>query len=551
MLSLEVEGNTMEGFDPISAGVLSILPPLLALALALLTKEVYSSLAAGVFSGLLVYEIGLKGFTVGALIAAFTDIPRIMAAQISGNGALILFLALLGSLTVVIAIAGGSRAYAEWVTRHVKNAKIAQLMTAILGVLIFVDDYFNCLTVGTVMRPVTDKFGVSREKLAWIIDSTAAPICIIAPVSSWAVAVSGYLGDNGFSTFISSIPYNFYALFTLVFIIFIILSQRDFGAMRDAELAAQNARDNREERRLANLPTVVAESDDLPKGELNEFKGLSISDRGRVTDLVIPIVVLIAGSILGMMYAGGYFNGVSFSQAIGEDPVTGLCIGVCFAIVVAGFMFIPRKLMNLDGFVRGLSEGSRSVIGAIIILVLAWSLGGTCRHLLSTGKFVSGQLDGIGVSLVFFPAVLFVVAAFMAFAMGTSWGTFALLLPIALGMFPADSPLYLVAIGAVLGGSVYGDHISPISDTTILSSTGADCDHISHVFTQIPYATLVMVISVISSLIASFTETPWIALGAGLVLLFVSVPLLSRVQFGNPKGRLVKNMVAAYERINN
>ena len=451
-----------------------------------------------------------------------------------------------------------SRAYGEWVATHIKNAKMAQILTAVLGIIIFVDDYFNCLTVGAVMRPVTDRFKISHEKLAWIIDSTAAPICIIAPVSSWAVAVGGYLGEGGFTTFVQSIPYNFYALLTIVFVFFMCATKKDFGPMRVAEAEFQDEGAKQDippkdsaleamatvglsDREAAdtlppfNMETVVAERDELDEAAqtaVEEFKGIAISERGRVFDLIVPIVVLIIFSILGMLYAGGFFKGVDFATAVGENPVFGLCIGVCVSLVVAAIMFLPRKLMTLSGYMEGISEGVRSMVGAIMILVLAWSLGGTCRYLLGTGEFVSGFLNSIGVGLALLPAVIFVVAAFIGFAMGTSWGTIALILPIVIGVFPADNPLFLVAIGATLGGAVYGDHVSPISDTTILSSAGAQCNHLRHVATQLPYASVVAVICLVGYLIAGFTGNPWISLAVGAVLMVAAVLVLNKSRYG-------------------
>lgn len=551
----------MEGFDLISAGVWSIVPPILALGLALITKEVYSSLAIGVFTGMVIYQFTLNGAGFEQLVDSFTMVPQMMAEQIAGNGALLLFLALLGALVVVIAAAGGSRAYAEWVSTHIKNAKMAQVLTALLGIIIFVDDYFNCLTVGAVMRPVTDRFNISREKLAWIIDSTAAPICIIAPVSSWAVAVGGYLGEGGFTTFVQSIPYNFYALLTIVFVFFMCFSNRDFGPMRQAEADAHKSADQQQRipspdsaleavstARLdgaaegdplpAKIETIVAERDELEdaaKAAVEEFKGMTISDKGRVFDLIVPIIVLIVFSILGMLYAGGFFQGVDFSTAVGENPVFGLCIGVCVALVVSAGMFLPRKLMTLSGYMEGISEGVRSMVGAIMILVLAWSLGGTCRYLLGTGEFVSGFLNSIGVGLELLPAVIFLVAAFIGFAMGTSWGTIALILPIVIGVFPVEGPLFLVAVGATLGGAVYGDHVSPISDTTILSSAGAQCNHLRHVATQLPYASVVAVICFAGYVVAGFTGNPWISLAGGAVVMILAVLVLNRSKYGAAK----------------
>ena len=541
----------MEGFVLLDTGAWSLVPPLLALALALITKEVYSSLLIGIVSGLLIYQFSLAGVGLEQTIDGLCLLPNIFIEQISANAGLILFLALLGALTMLITKAGGSIAYAKWAVKRIKNPRVASIATALLGVIIFVDDYFNCLTVGSVMRPVTDRFKICREKLAWIIDSTAAPICIIVPVSSWAVAVGGYLGEDGFNTFVASIPYNFYALLTIFFVFFMLFLQKDFGPMAAAQADAEgrippegSALEAVSLARIAdkaqvdlegapNIPTVVTEEgdiDDAAAGAIEEYKGLNISERGTIWDLIVPILVLIVFSILGMMYMGGFFSGVDFATAVGENPVMGLCIGACVALVVAACMFLPRKLMNLGGFVEAMSEGVRSMIGAIMILVLAWSLGGCCRYLLGTGEFVSGFLNGLGVGLDLLPAVIFVVAAFIGFAMGTSWGTIALILPIIIGVFADDDPLFLVAVGAALAGAVYGDHISPISDTTILSSAGAKCNHLRHVATQIPYATLVMIVCSVGYIIAGFTKNPWISLALGVVLIVIAVLVLVRME---------------------
>ena len=549
-----------EAFELISTGAWSIVPPLLALALALITKEVYSSLTIGVFVGMVIYQFTLNGVGVDQLVTAFTDVPNAMALQIADNGALLLFLALLGALTVVIATAGGSRAYAEWVSTHIKNARAAQVLIGLLGIIIFVDDYFNCLTVGAVMRPVTDRFHVSHEKLAWIIDSTAAPVCIIAPVSSWAVAVGGYLGDDGFSTFVQSIPYNFYALLTIFFVFFMLITNKnDYGPMRAAEEEAKSSEGAAAEggkllEKLSsmglsdqaeadpddhtNLESVVTEQADIEQSAsaaIDEYKGLDISEKGKVYDLIVPILVLIFFSILGMMYTGGFFEGVDFATAVGENPVGGLCIGATVALCVAGAMFLPRGLTTLSGFVESVSEGVRSMVGAIMILVLAWSLGGCCRYMLGTGDFVSSFLNSLGVSLAILPCIIFLVAGFIGFAMGTSWGTIALILPIVVGVFNEGDPLFLVAVGATLAGAVYGDHISPISDTTILSSAGAKCNHLRHVATQLPYATTVMVVCFVCYIVAGFTGNPWISLVLGAVLIVVAVKILHKSNIGVKK----------------
>ena len=551
----------MEGFVLLDTGAWSLVPPLLALALALITKEVYSSLLIGIVSGLLIYQFSLAGVGLEQTIDGLCLLPNIFIEQISANAGLILFLALLGALTMLITKAGGSIAYAKWAVKRIKNPRIASIATALLGVIIFVDDYFNCLTVGSVMRPVTDRFKICREKLAWIIDSTAAPICIIVPVSSWAVAVGGYLGEDGFNTFVASIPYNFYALLTIVFVFFMCATNKDFGPMRVAEAEYQHEGSKQDippkdsaleamatvglsDREAAdtlppfNMETVVAERDELDEAAqtaVEEFKGIAISEKGRVFDLIVPIVVLIIFSILGMLYAGGFFKGVDFATAVGENPVGGLCIGATVALCVAGAMFLPRGLTTLSGFVESVSEGVRSMVGAIMILVLAWSLGGCCRYMLGTGDFVSSFLNSLGVSLAILPCIIFLVAGFIGFAMGTSWGTIALILPIVVGVFNEGDPLFLVAVGATLAGAVYGDHISPISDTTILSSAGAKCNHLRHVATQLPYATTVMVVCFVCYIVAGFTGNPWISLVLGAVLIVVAVKILHKSNIGVKK----------------
>ena len=542
------------------SSALSLLPPVVAIVLALNTKEVYTSLLVGIATGALLYANGNLEL---ALTTLFFNEDGGMVSKLSdsSNVGILVFLVMLGILVALMNKAGGSAAFGRWASTHIHTRAGAQFATLLLGILIFVDDYFNCLTVGAVMRPVTDRFNISHEKLAWIIDSTAAPICIIAPVSSWAVAVGGYLGEGGFTTFVQSIPYNFYALLTIVFVFFMCATKKDFGPMRVAE--AEVAQPSDKQHRIPpkdsalesmstvgisdphaadqlplNMDTVIAEEDELDEAAqiaVEEFKGMSISDKGRVFDLIVPIVVLIIFSILGMLYAGGFFQGVDFATAVGENPVFGLCIGVCVALVVTAAMFLPRKLMTLSGYMDGVAEGVRSMVGAIMILVLAWSLGGTCRYLLGTGEFVSGFLNSIGVGLALLPAVIFIVAAFIGFAMGTSWGTIALILPIVIGVFPAQDPLFLVAIGATLGGAVYGDHVSPISDTTILSSAGAQCNHLRHVATQLPYASVVAAVCIVGYIVAGFTGSPWIALVVGAVMMIAAILVLNRSKYGAVK----------------
>ena len=491
--------DTDMGLEMIEAGWLSILPPLIAILLALKTKEVYSSLFAGVISGMVIYCIK----TEKSLLEALRYVLDMMAYKIGDNGYMILFLALLGSVVVVVTMAGGSRAYGRWASTKLKSKTSAKLATALLGVLIFIDDYFNCLTVGTVMRPITDKHKIAREKLAYLIDSTAAPICIIAPISSWAVAVASEVGgDVGLGAFMQTIPYNLYALLTLSMVIFICLTDFDFGPMKKAVEEANNQT-----------------FDDVE--EEKELEGIQISPKGTVYDLLIPMIALITCSILGMAYVGGFFSGTDFVTAIGENPTAGLTLGAFAALVVALVMYIPRKLVKFRDFMTGVSTGVKFMVSAIMILVLAWSLSGVCREMIGTGEFVSGLVKNSDISLSLLPAIIFVVAAFLSFSMGTAWGTFGILIPIVsmICVGSEGAEILIPALGATLAGSVYGDHCSPISDTTILSSTGAKCEHIRHVETQIPYATMVAAISFVGYLIAGFVRNPWITLVCSLAML--------------------------------
>lgn len=497
----------MEGFELIQAGWYSILPPLIAITLALITKEVFSSLLVGIFSGMLIYSLQ----TGGGLLQAVTMVPQMMAEQIGGNGFMILFLSLLGALVVVVTMSGGSGAYGEYAARKIKSPVGAKLFTGLLGCLIFIDDYFNCLTVGTVMRPVTDKFGISREKLAYLIDATAAPVCIIAPISSWAVAVAGYMGEtDGFAAFLKAIPYNLYAFLTLTMVLMLCLTNRDFGPMKKVQEKTDKA--------------FGSHTDAEESGV--DFDGIPISDKGRVSDLVIPILVLIALSILSMAYVGGFFDGVPFTTAIGENPTFGLTLGAFGALLLCAVLYLPRRLMTFREFMDGITRGVKSMVPAIMILVFAWSLSGVCRYMLGTGDFVSSVVEASGVSLSLLPAFVFLIAAFLSFAMGTAWGTFGILLPIIIAICSGEHGMaYLyVSMGATLAGSVFGDHCSPISDTTILSSTGARCDHLSHVSTQIPYALFVAVICFIGYLLGGFVKNPFI-------MLAVCIPLLIAVFF--------------------
>ena len=490
----------------IETGWVSILPPLIAIALALLTKEVYSSLFLGVLSGMVIYVVAAGE----PFMAVFSHIFDMMAQKIAENSYMIIFLALLWAVITLVGKSGGTSAYGRWAEKKLKNKRATLLTTALLGVLIFIDDGFNCLTIGTVMRPVYDRQRISREKLAYIIDATAAPICIIAPVSSWAVAVASEVRDtNGFNTLLSTIPYTPYALLTILMVVFVAVTGLDFGKMKKAEERAQAEGNEAADEDEQNSPQ---------------------NSKGRVFDLVLPILVLIVCAILGMAYVGGFFEGVPFSEAIGANPTAGLSLGAFAGLVTAFILYIPRKIIKPKEFVGSIVSGVGSIVPPMLILILSWSLGGVCRELIGTGEFISGFIASSKVPLQSLPFLVFVIAAVMSFSMGTSWGTFGLLIPIVtmICSSTAGSELLIPTLGATLAGSVYGDHCSPISDTTILASTGAQCEHIRHVETQIPYATLTAIVCAVGYLIIGFTNTPWIGLLVGAALLIGSMLVLHK-----------------------
>ena len=490
----------------IETGWISILPPLIAIALALITKEVYSALFLGLLSGMIIYVVAAKE----PFVAIFSHLFDMMAAKIADNSYMIIFLALLWAVITLIGKSGGMVAYGRWAERKLKSRRVTRLATALLGVLIFIDDGFNCLTIGTVMRPIYDRQRISREKLAYIIDATAAPVCIIAPVSSWAVAVASEVSDvNGFHVFLSTIPYNLYALLTILMVVFVCVTGLDFGKMKIAEQRA------------------LREGNGKASGDAGKTQE---QGKGKVMDLVAPILVLIVCAILGMAYVGGFFHGVPFSEAIGENPTAGLSLGAFAGLVTAFGLYIPRKIVGPKEFVESIVGGISSIVPPMLILILSWSLGGVCREMIGTGQFISGFVSSANLPLQLLPFLVFVIAAVMSFSMGTSWGTFGMLIPIVTMICSATggSDILIPALGATLAGAVYGDHCSPISDTTILASTGAQCPHIRHVETQIPYATLVAVVCAVGYLIIGFTHTPWIGLGIGSILLTGSMLILSR-----------------------
>ena len=489
----------------IETGLVSILPPLIAIALALITKEVYSSLFLGVLSGMFIYVIAAHE----PFFAVFRHLFDMMAAKLADNSYMIIFLGLLWAVITLVGKSGGTAAYGRWAQSKLKSKRSTRLATALLGVLIFIDDGFNCLTIGTVMRPVYDRQRISREKLAYIIDATAAPICIIAPVSSWAVAVASEVSPtNGFNVFLSTIPYNLYAILTIIMVLFICITGKDFGKMKKAE---------------AEVGTREYE---VSADENSEEE----NPKGRVMDLVLPIIVLIICAIIGMAYVGGFFSGVPFSEAIGYYPTAGLSLGAFAALVTAFVMYIPRKIMDAKTFMKSIVGGIGSIVPPMLILILSWTLGGVCREMIGTGEFISGFVANSNISLSLLPFIVFVIATLMSFSMGTSWGTFGILIPIVTMICSASGGSYILvpALGATLAGSVYGDHCSPISDTTILASTGAQCEHIRHVETQFPYATLVAAVCAIGYLIIGLTNTAWIGLCVGVLVLISALLVLSK-----------------------
>ena len=496
----------------------SLLPPVIAIGLALITKEVYSSLFIGILTGGIVYAVSTASGFEGMFTTVIQD-GLIANLADSYNVGILVFLVVLGVIVVLMNKAGGSRAYGEWAAAHIKSRKGAALSTFLLGVLIFVDDYFNCLTVGSVMRPVTDKHKVSRAKLAYLIDATAAPICIIAPISSWAAAVSGTVeGVNGISLFISTIPYNLYALLTILMVIFLAVSDMDYGPMKKHELNAQNGD-------LFTTRNKVYEDDDQPT-----------HTRGKVIDLILPVAVLIVLCVLGMIYTGGFFSGTDFVDAFANcDAAYGLSLGSVAALIVVMIYFMLRKVLTFTECMDSVAAGFKQMVPAILILTFAWTLKTMTNHL-EAGVFVSGLVKSATAISILLPLILFVVAIGLAFATGTSWGTFGILIPIVTSVFSTElanvaetgeiPQMVIVCISACLAGAVCGDHCSPISDTTIMASTGAQCDHVNHVSTQLPYAMTVAAVCAVGYLISGFIQNVFVVLGISMVLMLGTLFLI-------------------------
>ena len=492
----------------------ALIPPIIAIALALITKEVYSSLFVGILSGALLYS----NFSVWGMVTNTVDV-MIGKVSDSWNVGILIFLVLLGMMVSLINKAGGSAAYGRWASKHIKTRAGAIMSTGLLGVLIFIDDYFNRLTVGSVMRPVTDKHNVSRAKLSYIIDATAAPACIIAPNSSWAAAVSSVAPEGeGLSLFIQSVPYNLYALLTLFTVFAMAIMKLDFGKMR---LHEQNAM-------KGDLYTTEAR----PYADMKEEDG---NTRGKVIDLVLPIASLIVSCILTMVYTGGFFDVESgaylnFIDAFsGSDASVGLVLGAALALAFTMVLYFPRRVITFKQFADSFVEGFKAMVPAILILTFAWTLSGVTSQLGATvcvAEFVRTSASALA---NFLPAIVFLIAIGLAFATGTSWGTFGVLLPIVCAVFPSGE-LMVIAVSACLAGAVCGDHCSPISDTTIMASTGGHCDHINHVSTQLPYALMVAGVSFVGYILAGFVQNAWIVLPVSLAIQFAVLMIIRMLQ---------------------
>ena len=495
----------------------ALVPPIIAIVLALITKEVYSSLFIGILAGGLIYSnFNFEKTVVHVFKEGFID-----SVADSSNIGIIIFLVLLGALVAMMNKTGGSAAFGRWAAKHIKTTLGAQLATIALGVLIFIDDYFNCLTVGSVMRPVTDAKKISREKLSYLIDATAAPVCIIAPISSWAAAVAGFAkgagAESGMFLFVRAIPFNFYALLTIVMMIFIAVSKFDYGPMKKFEAQAR-------------MGKAIEEIDAKKSDEIRE------NSKGKVIDLIIPVVFLIVACVIGMIYSGGFFTEgeegyKDFIAAFsGSDASVGLVYGSFVTIIFAVIYFLCRRVISFKDCMEAIPEGFKAMVPAILILVCAWTLK-TMTDSLGAKIFISQLVEGSAGSFqMFLPAIIFAIAVGLSFATGTSWGTFGILIPIVLSVFSGSSGnITIIAISACMAGAVCGVHCSPMSDTTIMASAGAECNHINHVSTQLPYALTVAGVSFVSYIIAGFVQNAWIALPIAIVLMLGTLFVLKAV----------------------
>ena len=487
----------------------ALIPPVVAIALALITKEVYSSLFLGILVGGILYS----GFSFEGTVTHIFQGGIISVLSDSYNVGILIFLVILGAMVCMMNKAGGSAAFGRWASKRIKTRVGAELATIVLGVLIFIDDYFNCLTVGSVMRPVTDKHHVSRAKLAYLIDATAAPVCIIAPISSWAAAVSGFVeGEDGLSIFVRAIPYNFYALLTIVMMVGMVLIKTEFGSMRVHEVNA--------------LKGDLYTTEGRPYADA-EKEG-RVNPRGRVIDLVIPIVCLVVCCVIGMIYTGGFFSGTDFVTSFSQsDASVGLTLGSSFALVLTVAFYMVRKVLSFKDCMDSIPEGFKAMVPAILILVFAWSLKSMTDSLGAAAFVENAMRSAAGGLMNILPAIIFLVGCGLAFATGTSWGTFGILIPIVVAVFEGSDPeLMIISISACMAGAVCGDHCSPISDTTIMASAGAQCDHVNHVSTQLPYAMLAAAVSFVTYLVAGFVKTAWIALPVGIVLMVATLMVI-------------------------
>ncbi|MEE1224495.1 MAG: Na+/H+ antiporter NhaC family protein [Clostridia bacterium] len=493
----------------------ALVPPLVAIALALITKEVYSSLFIGIVLG------GLLSANWNPIGTLDNVLNEGLIAAVSGTAGIFIFLVILGAIVALVNKAGGSAAFGRWAQVHIKSRVGAALATFVLGVLIFIDDYFNCLTVGSVMRPVTDRHNISRAKLAFIIDATAAPICMIAPVSSWAAAVSEFTKGTGYSgieLFVRAIPYNFYSLLMITFVIAITLMKFDFGPMKLHEFNAMTKGD---------LFTSGKE-------EFSSDEGDKENPKGKVIDLILPIIVLVVLSVIGLIYVGGFFDGADFVTAFGDtDATVGLPWGAIVALLVTIIYLIARRVITFKEAMECIPKGFIAMVPAILILTFATALK-NMTGLLGAAEFVEMLMDSAAAGLAnFLPAIIFLVACVLAFSTGTSWGTFGILIPIVTAIFDPTSELLIIGVSACLAGAVCGDHCSPISDTTIMSSAGSQSNHINHVSTQLPYAITVALVSFVVYLLAAFIQNAFVLLPTGIVLMVAVLFVIKQVTKNN------------------
>lgn len=516
-----VLGADKAKFEPaLFSTVWALVPPVVAIALALITKEVYSSLFIGILVGAVLYgQMDVER----TIMHAFGDGEYGFVSVISDsyNVGILIFLVILGTIVALMNKAGGSAAFGQWASEHIKSRVGAQLATILLGVLIFIDDYFNCLTVGSVMRPVTDKHKISRAKLAYLIDATAAPVCIIAPISSWAAAVSGFVkGEDGLTLFVKAIPYNFYAILTIVMMVAMAVMKVEFGSMAKHE-------------KNAKAGDLFSMGD---RAQVVEVAEDSSEKKGKVIDLLIPIICLVICCVIGMVYTGGIFKGAGFVEAFSNsDASVGLALGSFFGLVITILLYVCRRVLPFKKCMDCLVDGFRAMVPAILILIMAWTLK-SMTDSLGAKEFVAEAMKAAaGDFMKFLPAIIFLVACFLAFATGTSWGTFGILIPIVVAVFesnPAQYELMIISISACMAGAVCGDHCSPISDTTIMASAGAECDHVNHVSTQLPYAIVAAVVSFFAYIIAGFVQIAWVVLPLAIVVM-VGLIMLIKFAMGN------------------